>query len=156
VLIRCFGVGPVLLVFLPVLLVAASVGVWLFYIQHQFENAHWDQAANWSFHDAAMRGSSHLELPQPLRWFSANIGVHHVHHLASRVPFYRLPEVLRAYPALKALNRLSMVDTLQTLRLTLWDEEKRRLVSFSEGTRQADQQLSAESVNGSKAHLRTI
>jgi omega-6 fatty acid desaturase (delta-12 desaturase) len=131
-LIHSFGVGPILLVFLPVLLVAASVGVWLFYIQHQFEDAHWDQAAKWSFHDAALRGSSHLELPPLLRWFTANIGVHHVHHLASRIPFYRLPEVLRAYPALKGLNRFTLLETLQTLRLALWDEDKRRLVPFSE------------------------
>jgi omega-6 fatty acid desaturase (delta-12 desaturase) len=131
-LILRFGIGVVALSFLPVLMIAASVGVWLFYIQHQFEDAYWDESANWSFHDAAMHGSSHLELPPLLRWFTANIGVHHVHHLASRIPFYRLTEVLEAYPHLRALNRFTAVQTLVMLRLALWDEEQRRLVPFPE------------------------
>jgi omega-6 fatty acid desaturase (delta-12 desaturase) len=134
-LIGLFGLFATALVFLPVLLMAASTGVWLFYIQHQFENAHWDQSENWSFHDAALQGSSHLDLPLPLRWFTANIGVHHVHHLASRIPFYRLPEVLRAYPRLRDMNRFTALQTLGTLRLALWDEGQRRLVTFREASR---------------------
>jgi omega-6 fatty acid desaturase (delta-12 desaturase) len=126
-----FGVSTVTVVALPVLLVAASTGVWLFYIQHQFEEAHWDKDADWSFHDAALRGSSHLVLPAPLRWITANIGVHHVHHLVSRIPFYRLPEVLKAYPWLSELNRFTAGQTVATLRLTLWDEDQRRLIPFS-------------------------
>jgi len=129
-LVLQFGFGAVVLIVLPVSLIAASVGVWLFYIQHQFEAAHWDQGADWSFHDAALRGSSHLELPPILRWFTANIGIHHVHHLASRVPFYRLPEVLRAYPRLRTMNRFTALQTLGALRLALWDEDQRRLVPF--------------------------
>jgi omega-6 fatty acid desaturase (delta-12 desaturase) len=134
-LINLFGMFVAALVFLPVLLTAASVGVWLFYIQHQFEDAHWDESANWSFHDAALRGSSHLDLPPALRWFTANIGVHHVHHLASRIPFYRLPEVLRAYPRLQNINRFTAIETLGALRLALWDENQRRLVTFREASR---------------------
>ncbi|NNC71632.1 MAG: fatty acid desaturase [Sphingomonadaceae bacterium] len=129
-LVLQFGIGTVALVVLPVVLITASIGVWLFYVQHQFEDAHWDQGADWSFHHAAIRGSSHLDLPPVLRWFTANIGVHHVHHLASRIPFYRLPEVLRAYPRLRAMNRLTPLETLATLRLALWDEDQRRLVPF--------------------------
>jgi omega-6 fatty acid desaturase (delta-12 desaturase) len=125
-----FGISAVAVIMLPVLLVAASTGVWLFYIQHQFETAHWDRSGDWSFHDAAMRGSSHLDLPPLLRWFTANIGVHHVHHLVSRIPFYRLPEVLQAYPQLKRLNRFTALQSLGTLRLTLWDEHQRRLLPF--------------------------
>jgi omega-6 fatty acid desaturase (delta-12 desaturase) len=125
-----FGIGTVVLTFLPMLLLAASMGVWLFYIQHQFEQAHWDESADWSFHHAALRGSSHLDLPAVLRWFTANIGVHHVHHLASRIPFYRLPEVLRAHPWLTEVNRFTPVQTLGTLALALWDEDRRRLVPF--------------------------
>jgi omega-6 fatty acid desaturase (delta-12 desaturase) len=125
-----FGIGTVALICLPVLFIAASTGVWLFYIQHQFEAAHWDQSSDWSFHDAALYGSSHLELPPVLRWFTANIGVHHVHHLASRIPFYRFPEVLRAYPRLRTMNRFTALQTLRTLRLALWDEDQRRLVPF--------------------------
>ncbi len=135
VLIYLFGFAAFAFVFFPVLLMSASMGVWLFYIQHQFEHAHWDESANWSFHDAALLGSSHLDLPLVLRWLTANIGVHHVHHLASRIPFYRLPEVLKAYPRLKSMNRFTAHQTLRPLRLALWDEEQRRLVTFREASR---------------------
>lgn len=135
VLIATFGLGTTLLVVLAPLLIAASTGVWLFYIQHQFEHAHWQKAGDWSFHEAALHGSSHLDLPQPLRWFTANIGVHHVHHLASRIPFYRLPAVLEAFPELRDLNRFTMAQTLRPLVLGLWDEERRRLVTFREAAR---------------------
>ena len=134
-LMAVFGIGNTLLVIIPTLLVAASTGVWLFYIQHQFEHAHWDKRENWSFHDAALKGSSHLDLPQPLRWFTGNIGMHHVHHLASRIPFYRLPNVLAAYPELRNLNRFTIAQTLRPLTLALWDEDQRRLVSFREAAR---------------------
>jgi acyl-lipid omega-6 desaturase (Delta-12 desaturase) len=134
-LIYVFGLGVTVMIVLPVLLVAASVGVWLFYVQHQFEQTHWDAAEQWSFHEAALYGSSHLELPQPLRWFTGNIGIHHVHHLASKIPFYRLPEVLEVKPNLRTLNRLTASDTLAPLRLALWAEEPRRLVTFREASR---------------------
>jgi omega-6 fatty acid desaturase (delta-12 desaturase) len=136
-LIYTFGFATTGIVFLPVLLFAATVGVWLFYIQHQFEDAHWDRRADWSFHDAAMYGSTHLDLPLILRWFTANIGIHHVHHLASRIPFYRLPEVLKERPALANLNRYTFRQTFRPLILTLWDEDRRKLVSFREARRAA-------------------
>ena len=85
------GLGSFLLVQLPITLVAGSIGVWLFYVQHQFEDTFWAQDASWNFHEAALHGSSHYDLPNVLRWFTANIGVHHVHHLCSRIPYYRLP-----------------------------------------------------------------
>lgn len=129
-LIATFGLPAVLLVMLPATLLAASTGVWLFYVQHQFEDAHWERGGKWSFHEAALHGSSHLELPPVLRWFSANIGVHHVHHLASRIPFYRLPEVLRDRKELVAVNRFTIGDTFRTFRLALWDEKQRRMVKF--------------------------
>ena len=122
-------------VFFPVLLTAASVGVWLFYIQHQYADAHWDSKADWAFHDAALHGSSHLDLPPVLRWFTGNIGIHHVHHLASRIPFYRLPEVLEKHPRLRDLNRFTALQTFSALRLALWDEGQRRLVTFREAAR---------------------
>lgn len=125
-----FSFVTLVLTLLPVLLIAASTGVWLFYIQHQFEEAHWESSPAWSFHEAALHGSSHLDLPPILRWFTANIGIHHVHHLASRIPYYRLPEALEAHPHLKTLNRFTAMETLPTWRLALWDEDKRRLVSF--------------------------
>lgn len=131
-LMAFFGVAATLMVVLPTVLVAATAGVWLFYVQHQFEQAHWDKAGAWSFHDAALQGSTHLDLPQPLRWFTGNIGMHHVHHLASRIPFYRLPGVLAAYPQLAALNRMTMRQAFKPFLLTLWDEDQRRLISFRE------------------------
>ena len=136
ILIAVFGLATTAAVVLPALLIAASTGVWLFYIQHQFEHAHWDKDDNWSFHEAAIGGSTHLDLPQPLRWFTANIGVHHVHHLASRIPFYRLSEVLDAFPELRNLNRFTISQTIRPLGLALWDEEARRLVSFRQAALQ--------------------
>ena len=82
--------------------------------------------------DGALHGSSHYDLPAVLRWFTANIGVHHVHHLSSRIPYYRLPEVLRDYPEFQALGRISLKQSVQGLRLMFWDEERRRLLPLSE------------------------
>ncbi len=95
------GFWPVLLIYLPTSLIAATLGVWLFYVQHQFEETHWSKGEEWQLHDAALEGSSHYILPQPLKWFSGNIGIHHVHHLYSRIPFYRLPEVIRDHQTRK-------------------------------------------------------
>ena len=135
-LVWLMGLQTFLLVHLPITLVAASIGVWLFYIQHQFEHTVWDHGEEWSFHEAALHGSSHYRLPALLRWFTANVGVHHVHHLASRIPFYRLPEVLRTEPVLSQLSRVSLRESLAAVRLVLWDENQRRLISFAEAKRQ--------------------
>src|SRR5579862_5842150 len=129
-LIWLIGIWPFLLVELPIILLAGSVGVWLFYVQHQFEMTFWAHEADWSFEEAALHGSSHYDLPGILRWFTANIGVHHVHHLCSRIPFYRLPRVLREHPELRGISRLTLLQSLQCVRLVLWDESRRRLVSF--------------------------
>jgi omega-6 fatty acid desaturase (delta-12 desaturase) len=131
-MIWIIGVPAFLMVHLPIVAMAASIGVWLFYVQHQFEETYWAGPPTWSLKEAALHGSSHYDLPQPLRWFSANIGVHHVHHLMSRIPFYRLPDVLAAYPELVGLGRITLVESFRTVRLKLWDEEKHRLVSFRE------------------------
>ncbi|HEX8256996.1 MAG TPA: fatty acid desaturase [Allosphingosinicella sp.] len=131
-LIWAMGWKLFLLVHLPITMVAASLGVWFFYVQHQFEQTHWDRGEDWSFHAAALHGSSHYDLPPVLRWFSANIGVHHVHHLASRIPFYRLPEVLREVPMLARISRVTFRESIGAVRLVLWDEQKRRLVTFAE------------------------
>jgi omega-6 fatty acid desaturase (delta-12 desaturase) len=127
-----FGLVPFLLVHLPITLIAASVGVWLFYVQHQFEDTSWSGGETWDLHNAALNGSSHYDLPKILRWLTANIGVHHVHHLNSRIPYYRLPQVLRDYPELASQGRLTLLESLRCVRLTLWDESKGRLVSFRE------------------------
>ena len=129
-MILIFGAAPFLLVQLPITLVAATLGMWLFYIQHQFERTSWERDAGWSFHEAALHGSSYYDLPPVLRWFSANIGVHHVHHLCSTIPFYRMPGVLRAFPELKTLGRLGLRESLGAIPLALWDEDSRRMISF--------------------------
>ena len=131
-LIWCVGIRPFLLVHLPIILLAGSVGVWLFYVQHQFERTFWARDGKWNLHDAALYGSSHYDLPGILRWFTANIGVHHVHHLCSRIPFYRLPRALRDYPELCGVGRLTFLESLCCVRLALWDEGRRRLISFHE------------------------
>ncbi len=124
------GVREFLLIELPITLLGASIGVWLFYVQHQFEDTVWAHDESWNQHEAALHGSSHYELPGILRWFTANIGVHHVHHLCSRIPYYRLPRVLRDHPELAAAGRLTLIESLKCVRLVLWDESRGRLVSF--------------------------
>jgi len=126
------GLRPVLLIFLPSTLIAATAGVWLFYVQHQFEETIWDQDEDWQLHDAALHGSSHYVLPPVLQWFSANIGIHHVHHLYSRIPFYRLTEVLRDHKELATGNRMTVRESLACARLHLWDEKSKRLLSFAQ------------------------
>ncbi len=126
------GVVPFLLVHLPITLIGASLGVWLFYVQHQFEDTFWAHERVWSMHEAALHGSSHYDLPLILRWFTANIGVHHIHHLSSRIPFYRLPRALRHHPDLANIGRLTLGQSLACVRLVLWDEAAQRLISFRE------------------------
>ncbi len=129
IMILTVGVWPFLAVHLPLMLIAASIGVWLFYVQHQFESVVWTRGAS---PEAAIVGSSHYDLPGVLRWFTANIGMHHVHHLSSRIPFYRLGQVLRDHPHLRAVSRVTIRQSLSSVRLTLWDEAKQKLVSFRE------------------------
>jgi len=124
------GVKTFLLIHLPIALIAGSVGVWLFFIQHQFEDTRWEREAEWNMQEAALHGSSHYDLPAILRWFTANIGMHHVHHLCSRIPYYRLPRVLRDHPELRDIGRLTLLQSFRCVRLALWDETQRRLVSF--------------------------
>ncbi|MGI8526977.1 MAG: fatty acid desaturase, partial [Pseudolabrys sp.] len=136
-LISIFGFLPWLFIQLTATAVSCSVGVWLFYVQHQFEHTTWQDGESWNMHDAALHGSSHYDLPRVLAWFTANIGVHHVHHLCSRIPYYRLPRVLREHPSLGEIVRLSLVESVRCVRLTLWDEARERLISFRELRRAA-------------------
>jgi len=133
-IIWLIGIKAFLLVHLPIMLFAASAGVWLFYVQHQFEHTTWTKDGDWDLHDAALRGSSYYDLPAFLRWFTANIGIHHVHHLSSRIPYYRLPRVLRDHPELRDVGRLTLLQSFRCVRLALWDETQRRLVSFREAS----------------------
>lgn len=131
------GMQAVLLILLPTAMLAASAGVWLFYVQHQFENTYWEGDDAWTHAESSLRGSSYYVLPGMLRWLTANIGMHHVHHLNSRIPFYRLPEVLAHHPALDGAGRLTLRQSFGCVRLTLWDERRKRLVSFREAAQAA-------------------
>jgi len=115
----------------PITMIASSIGVWLFYVQHQFERGYWAESQDWDFHRAAVEGSSHFDLPWPMRWFTANIGIHHIHHLYSRIPYYRLPACLQRIPELRDVNRITLRDGVKTLRLALWDEQRGKMVGFS-------------------------
>ena len=131
-MVMAVGIKPFIAVHLPVVLFASTIGVWLFYIQHQFEEAHWERPPDWDLHDAALHGSSYYDLPVGLQWLTANIGMHHVHHLCSRIPYYRLPEVLRDYPELANVKRITLLESFQYARLQLWDERNKKLISFQE------------------------
>ena len=131
-LITLVGLWPFLLIQAPLTLLAASMGVWLFYVQHQFENTVWEKDGDWNVSDAALNGSSFYDLPAVLRWFTASIGVHHVHHLCSRIPFYRLQQVMEDHPDLGRVHRLTIAQSLKCVPLALWDEDRQRLVSFAD------------------------
>lgn len=124
------GWQAVLLVHLPVFLVSGAVGVYLFYIQHQFEDTYWQPKETWDFHRAGSHGSSFLDLPRPLHWLTGNIGFHHIHHLASRIPNYRLQQCFRELPWTQNVTRLNLRQSLQCFRLKLWDEDRGALVGW--------------------------
>lgn len=126
------GFGHVAMVQGPIVAVAAICGVWLFAVQHRFDDALWERQADWDFTVAALKGSSFLRLPRVLNWFTGSIGYHHVHHLAPRVPNYRLRACYETIPALRAVPALSLGRALKSVRLALWDEDRRRLIQFSE------------------------
>ena len=124
------GLDRFLLVQVPITLISGAIGVWLFYVQHQFEDTYWREHPEWDFHRAAIEGSSFYDLPGLLHWFTGNIGFHHIHHLASRIPNYRLKECFRKVPELQRVTRLTLRSSLRCARLHLWDEADGRLVGF--------------------------
>jgi acyl-lipid omega-6 desaturase (Delta-12 desaturase) len=130
----CWLVGwrEYLLVQMPTALLAGAAGVWLFYVQHQFEDTYWQSAGDWSYADAALRGSSYLRLPKVLQFFTGNIGLHHVHHLSTRIPNYNLQRAHDRNPIFHEVPTLSLWDGLRAVRLKLWDEDRGRLVTFAE------------------------
>jgi omega-6 fatty acid desaturase (delta-12 desaturase) len=131
----CWLIGwrDYLLLQTPTVLLAGSSGIWLFYVQHQFEDAYWERSADgWSYADAALRGSSYLKLPKLLQFFSGNIGLHHVHHLSARIPNYNLQRAHDENPIFHDVPILSLRDGLRAVRLKLWDEERGRMVTFGE------------------------
>jgi len=119
-----------LVVQLPALLVSGSIGIWLFYVQHQFEDTYWQSSESWSYDEAALQGSSYLRLPRVLQFLTGNIGLHHVHHLSARIPNYNLQAAHDENAALHGVPTISLLDGLRATRLKLWDERQRKLVGF--------------------------
>ncbi|HTR21092.1 MAG TPA: fatty acid desaturase [Gemmatimonadales bacterium] len=126
------GFRALLLVHLPVALGSCTIGVWLFYVQHQFEPTYWEHDAKWQYNDAALVGSSFYRLPRILQWATGNIGLHHIHHLNARIPNYRLQEVFESIPELQQVTTLTLWQSLRCVSLALWDERRQRLIRFRE------------------------
>lgn len=125
-----FGFAPVLLTYLPIVVGTAWIGGWLFYIQHQFEDAHWERQADWDYHEAAVMGSSYYDLHPIMHWLTGNIGLHHIHHLNLKVPNYRLHECMNALDELKTINRIGLWESFKYAKLALWDEDQKKMISF--------------------------
>jgi omega-6 fatty acid desaturase (delta-12 desaturase) len=126
------GFKEFLLVYLPITLLAATLGTWLFFVQHQFEDAYWAREGEWDYTLAALKGSSYYKLPWVLQWFTGNIGFHHVHHLSSRIPNYLLQKCHQENPEFQEVVVLTLWSSFKTIFLSLWHEEQGRLVSFSQ------------------------
>ena len=125
------GLKTYLIIQIPIMLVAGAVGVWLFYVQHQFEGVYWAHQDEWDPVKAAMDGSSHYKLPRILQWFTGNIGQHHVHHVLPRIPNYKLQESYDSTPEMQTVPPLTFLNSLNSLKLHLWDEERHKLVGFA-------------------------
>lgn len=124
------GIGNYLLIQLTIMAVSGAAGVWLFYVQHQFEGVYWERGDDWDFATAALRGSSFYRLPKVLQWFSGNIGFHHIHHLSPRIPNYHLESCHRADPLFQTVKPVTLWGSFRSFTFRLWDEEQRRLVGF--------------------------
>lgn len=124
------GLEAFLLVHAPVTAISCSVGVWMFYVQHQFEPTYWEHDPDWAYDAAALEGSSYYVLPRILQWLTGNIGLHHVHHLNARIPNYRLQRVIEEHPDLCRVTRITLRESLRCVSLKLWDERQRKLVPF--------------------------
>lgn len=127
-----FGIGPVVMVWLPVMALASTIGIWLFYVQHQFDDVYWRRRRDWDFHEAAMKGCSFYDLPRWLHWLTGWIGYHHVHHLSSKIPNYRLRDCHAAIGDLQRVRHLGLTESLRTVGLALWDEDTGRMIGFGD------------------------
>jgi len=129
-LIWIFGLKAYLIIQLTVLMVAGSAGVWLFYVQHQFEGVYWERSDDWDYAKAALKGSSFYKLPKVLQWFSGNIGFHHIHHLRPAIPNYNLEKCHKAVPLFQTVKPVTLFTSLKSLTFRLWDEQRQELVGF--------------------------
>ncbi len=129
-LIGVFGLKAYLIIQLTILLVAGSVGVWLFYVQHQFEGVYWERSDRWDYATAALKGSSFYKLPKVLQWFSGSIGFHHIHHLSPRIPNYYLEKCHKAEPLFQTVKPVTLFSSFKSFTFRLWDEQRRKLVGY--------------------------
>jgi omega-6 fatty acid desaturase (delta-12 desaturase) len=125
-----FGIKAYVLIQLMIMAVAGAAGVWLFYVQHQFDGVYWERSGEWDYVTAALQGSSFYKLPKVLQWFSGNIGFHHIHHLSARIPNYHLEKCHKAEPMFQTVKPVTLVGSLRSFTFRLWDEQKRRLVGY--------------------------
>lgn len=125
-----FGLKAYLLIQLTALMVAGSAGVWLFYVQHQFEGVYWERRDEWDYAAAALQGSSFYKLPRVLQWFSGHIGFHHIHHLSPRIPNYNLEKCHSADPLFQQVKPVTFLSSLKSFTFRLWDEQRRKLVGY--------------------------
>ncbi len=125
-----YGIVPYLIIQLIVIAVAGSAGVWLFYVQHQFEDVYWERADQWDYTAAALQGSSFYKLPRILQWFSGNIGYHHIHHLSARIPNYNLEKCHKAHPIFQSVKPITLFSSLKSFNFRLWDESNKKLIGF--------------------------
>lgn len=128
------GLKAYLLIQVPLIIIAHTIGLWLFYIQHQFEDVSWDRTGSWDYKTAAIEGSSFLKLPVILQWFTGNIGFHHVHHLSPRIPNYNLARCQYENDLFKDVKPITLLSTFKALNLSLWDEANGQLVRFRKVT----------------------
>ena len=131
------GFKEFVMIELPIIMFTSSMGVWMFYIQHQFEDAYWSTKPDWDYATAAMQGSSFFKLPKVLQWFTGNIGFHHIHHLSPRIPNYELERCHVENPDFQDVPTLTLWDSIKvvTSRISLWDEEQQKLINFREAHR---------------------
>jgi acyl-lipid omega-6 desaturase (Delta-12 desaturase) len=127
---RTIGLQTYLLIQLPVILIGGGLGLWLFYVQHQFEDAYWMRHQSWDPMSVALAGSSYFKLPKILQWFTGNIGLHHIHHVRPTIPNYNLQQCQDEIPALRAVKAITFLTSIRSLRLGLYDEKNKKLVSF--------------------------
>ncbi len=127
------GFVPLMKMYIPVVILASSIGTWLFYLQHQYEDTYWEKGHDWNYYEAAIKGSSFYNLPRILHWFSGNIGYHHIHHLSSKIPNYNLPrcyaenQILQTWPV-----KMNIIESFKCMRMALWDEDNKKMISFKD------------------------
>ncbi len=138
-----FGWKSYLMMQIPVTFVAGAAGIWMFYVQHQYEDTYWENREGWDYTTAAIEGSSFYKLPKILQWFTGNIGFHHIHHLSSRIPNYHLERCHFSHPMFHTVKPLTLLSSLKCVNLRLWDEKNRKLVSFRDA-KKLRQQMDAE------------